>query len=89
METCAWPFSVGLYSDNSPIAKWGSNMELRNLMSILRKSGCSLKRHGSNHDLWMSPFSIGQFPVPRHRMVKRNLARKIFKQAGLVKPENI
>jgi predicted RNA binding protein YcfA (HicA-like mRNA interferase family) len=36
------------------------------LFKRLRKAGCFIVRHGGRHDLWFSPVTGKQKPVPRH-----------------------
>ncbi len=57
------------------------NAELRKL---LKKSKCSLIRHGSNHDIWYSPITGQQFAVPRHKdEIKTGTAKSILRSAGI------
>lgn len=49
------------------------------LLKILKKHGCYLHRH----DIWYSPITNRQFPVPRHKDdVKTGTAKSILKGAG-------
>lgn len=41
-------------------------MKVSELVKILKKNRCYLKRHGKNHDIWYSEITGKQFPVPRH-----------------------
>jgi hypothetical protein len=44
--------------------------------------GCVLIRHGSRHD-WYRNLETGvSQPVPRHREIKENLAKRIVKMLG-------
>ncbi len=57
------------------------NAELRKL---LKKSKCSLIRHGSNHDIWYSPITGQHFAVPRHKdEIKTGTAKSILRSAGI------
>ena len=59
-------------------------MKTTELIKILKKNGCYLVRHGSNHDIWFSSISSRQFAVPRHKdEVKTGTAKNIFKDAGI------
>jgi predicted RNA binding protein YcfA (HicA-like mRNA interferase family) len=49
----------------------------------LTKAGCSLKRHGKKHDLYVNPKNGQQAPVPRHSEIKDSLCELIRKQLGL------
>ncbi len=42
--------------------------------------GCSLVRHGSNHDVWTN--GSREFSVPRHTEINEILAKNVIKQAG-------
>ncbi|MGN0400659.1 MAG: type II toxin-antitoxin system HicA family toxin [Acetatifactor sp.] len=54
------------------------------LTKILKKNGCNLIRHGSNHDIWFSPITNKQFAVPRHKEeIKTGTANSILKAAGI------
>jgi predicted RNA binding protein YcfA (HicA-like mRNA interferase family) len=39
----------------------------------LEQAGCFLKRHGSNHDIYINPKNDMKAPVPRHTEIKDNL----------------
>lgn len=41
-------------------------MKTKDLLKMLLDSGCTLVRHGANHDIWYSPTTGKRFPVPRH-----------------------
>lgn len=59
-------------------------MKTQELLKILKKNGCYLLRHGSNHDIWFSPLSNKQFPIPRHKAeIKMGTLNNIFKEAGI------
>lgn len=48
----------------------------------LMKTGCFLKRHGSNHDIYMNPRTGKMAPVPRHSEIRETLCDLIRKQLG-------
>lgn len=60
-------------------------MKYSELCKQLKKIGCYSIRHGSNHDIWYSPITGKQFPVPRHSSqdVKKGTLNSIKKDAGL------
>ena len=59
-------------------------MKTAELLKILKKNGCTLVRHGTRHDIWQSPITGKQFPVPRHKTdVKPGLLNGILKDAGI------
>ena len=41
-------------------------MKTNELLKLLKKNGCSLIRHGSNHDIWYSPKTGNKFALSRH-----------------------
>jgi len=49
----------------------------------LIKAGCYIKRHGTNHDIYMNPRTGKKAPVPRHTEVRESLCGLIRKQLGL------
>ncbi|MCD8013110.1 MAG: type II toxin-antitoxin system HicA family toxin [Lachnospiraceae bacterium] len=58
-------------------------MKTSELIKILKKNGCHIIRHGSNHDIWFCPKTNLQFAVPRHKgEIKFGTARNILKNAG-------
>lgn len=60
-------------------------MKTSELTKELKEIGCYIIRHGSNHDIWYSPITDKQFPVPRHpsQDVKKGTLNKIKKDVGL------
>ena len=54
-------------------------MNRRDLISLLEKSGCTMMRHGANHDIYHSPHNGNTEPLPRHREINERLAKKIIK----------
>jgi len=55
----------------------------REFVRHLVHRGCYLKRHGTNHDIYLNPANGRIAPVPRHSEIKNTLARAIRKQLGL------
>ncbi len=51
----------------------------------LRKHGCTLKREGTSHSLWLNPNTGEVEAVPRHTEIPNRLAQKICR--GLTVPE--
>lgn len=41
-------------------------MKYSELVRILIKNGCQLKRHGGSHDIWENPKTGKSIAVPRH-----------------------
>jgi mRNA interferase HicA len=55
----------------------------RDLIRELVDAGCYLKRHGSNHDVYLNPNTGKKAPIPRHSQIKETLAELIRKQLGI------
>lgn len=56
-------------------------MKTKDLIDLLERNGWTLKRHGSNHDVY---YKDGEREtVPRHRETDEMLARAIIKRRGL------
>ena len=55
------------------------------LIRLLKKHGCFITRHRSNHDEWYSPITKNPFMVPRHfpKEIKNGTANQILKDAGI------
>ena len=60
-------------------------MKRSSLLQHLRRHGCSLKREGAAHSLWMNPQTGAIEAIPRHNEISNRLARKICK--GLSVPD--
>jgi hypothetical protein len=57
----------------------------RELKKLLRAAGCSPVRAGKgDHEIWQSPISGKRFPVDS-KILSRDLANAVLKQAGLPK----
>ena len=54
-------------------------MKRRDLVAELERIGCVLLRNGAKHDIYHNPKSGKSEPVPRHREVNEQLAKKILK----------
>lgn len=54
-------------------------MKLNELLKILRRNGCYLKREGANHSLWISSINGAVEAIPRHKEIPDLLAKKIIK----------
>ncbi len=54
-------------------------MKRRDLIAELERLGCVLLRNGAKHDIHHNPRSGKSEPVPRHREVNDQLAKKILK----------
>lgn len=59
-------------------------MKTQELVKILWKNGCYIKRNGSSHDIWYSELSQKEFIVPRHKAeIPVGTLNNILKAAGL------
>jgi hypothetical protein len=55
----------------------------------LRTQGCEFHRHGAKHDLWRNPGNGEKAAVPRHRTIKKPLARGICRKLGVPLPPGL
>jgi mRNA interferase HicA len=62
-------------------------MKKRDLEKELIGLGWWLKREGGNHEIWTN--GEDSEPVPRHREVKENLAKKIIQVAKNNPPKKV
>lgn len=59
-------------------------MKTQELLKILKKNKCYILRNGKRHDIWYSPISNREFPIPRHKSeIPTGTLNNIFKDAGL------
>lgn len=60
-------------------------MKISELLKLLKKHGCTFVRSGGNHDIYHSPITGNDFPVPRHQRedVTKGLLNRILKQSGI------
>ena len=54
-------------------------MKRRDLIKRLEDMGCVFIRHGGKHDWYQNPRTKVSQPIPRHREIKENLAKRIIK----------
>ncbi|MEX1225064.1 MAG: type II toxin-antitoxin system HicA family toxin [Pirellulales bacterium] len=54
-------------------------MKRVDLVKAIEGFGCVLIRHGAKHDWYRHPTTGVSQPVPRHREIKENLARRIIR----------
>lgn len=63
-------------------------MKTKELLKVLKKHGCYLYRNGKKHDIWYSPATDRQFPIPRHKKeVPTGTLISILDDAGISKKE--
>lgn len=59
-------------------------MNTQELLRLLKKNNCHIKRNGSRHDIWYSETTKKEFPVPRHKAeLPLGTLNNILKDAGL------
>lgn len=59
-------------------------MKTSELLKKLKQNGCYFLRHGKRHDIWFSPITNKQFPIPRYKdEVKSGTSRSILIDAGI------
>jgi mRNA interferase HicA len=54
-------------------------MKRVDLIKKIEDEGCVLMRHGAKHDIYQNPTTCESQPVPRHREIDEQLARKIIR----------
>ena len=57
-------------------------MKRIDLIKAIEMLGCEFVRHGGKHDWYRNPRTGVAQPVPRHRELKENLAKRILKMLG-------
>ncbi len=58
-------------------------MKRKALIAELEQAGCSLRRRGAKHDIYMNPQTGKQAPIPRHKEIKETLCRLIRRELGI------
>jgi len=61
-------------------------MNRRAFIKHLRANNCLLYREGANHSIYINDDNGRMSTVPRHREIKRNIARKICKDLDIPSP---
>lgn len=64
-------------------------MKRTELIRHLARHGCEFMREGGSHTLYRNPSNGALTTVPRHRTIKKNVARKICDDLGVPRPSNI
>jgi len=54
-------------------------MKRKDLIRKIEKMGCLFIRPGGNHDWYQNPKTKMSQPIPRHREIKKYLAKHIIK----------
>lgn len=60
-------------------------MKASELTKLAKKYGCKIKRHGSDHDIWINPQTGKTAQIPRHgsKEVATGTAHRIKTDLGL------
>ncbi|MGF7003000.1 mRNA interferase HicA [Lachnospiraceae bacterium PF1-21] len=59
-------------------------MKTSELLKKLKQNNCSLHRHGKKHDIWYSPITENEFPIPRHKgEIPKGTLKSILEDAGI------
>lgn len=58
-------------------------MKRKAFVKTLESFGCTLKRSGSKHDIYLNPANGFSTTVPRHQELADTLCKEILKQLGL------
>ena len=60
-------------------------MKVSELIRLAKKHGCYIKRHGSEHDIWVNPKTGATARIPRHQSkeLATGTAQSIAKDLGL------
>jgi predicted RNA binding protein YcfA (HicA-like mRNA interferase family) len=60
-------------------------MKVSELTRLAKKSGCRIKRHGAEHDIWINPITGSTASIPRHasKEVSTGTAHSIMTDLGL------
>lgn len=60
-------------------------MKVSEMIKLVKQKGCSIVRHGAEHDMWYSPITGKTFMIPRHgsKELPTGTANRIKKDAGL------
>jgi predicted RNA binding protein YcfA (HicA-like mRNA interferase family) len=55
------------------------------LTRLAKKHGCRIKRHGSEHDIWINPKTGSTARIPRHQSkeIATGTAQNILRALGL------
>ena len=60
-------------------------MKASELIKMAKNHGCVIKRHGSEHDIWVNPATGNTTRIPRHKSkeVATGTVNNIMKDLGL------
>ncbi|MDR1702798.1 MAG: type II toxin-antitoxin system HicA family toxin [Sporomusaceae bacterium] len=59
-------------------------MKKSKLLKLLKKNGITFVKHGKRHDIYYSPITGKEFPIPRHvKEIAQGTLQNILLDAGL------
>jgi predicted RNA binding protein YcfA (HicA-like mRNA interferase family) len=59
-------------------------MKTQELLKLLKKNHCFLKRNGKRHDIWYSEITGKEFVIPRHKAeIPQGTLENILKDSGI------
>lgn len=62
----------------------GYGMKKSELLKLLKKHGITFAKHGTRHDIYYSPITNKEFPIPRHaKEIAKGTLHNILTDAGL------
>ncbi len=61
-------------------------MKRKDFIRHLERNGCEFLREGANHTVYVNRPEKKVATIPRHREIDKNLAKKICKDLGIIKP---
>ena len=61
----------------------GDTIKKSEVVRKIKDIDCEFVRNGSDHEIWYSPVTKKQFPVPYHPKITMDTAIKIYKQSGV------
>jgi mRNA interferase HicA len=62
-------------------------MKRADLIRHMEAHGCEFVREGGKHTVYRNPANGAATTIPRHREIKRHLAKKICDDLGIARPD--
>jgi len=62
-------------------------MKRADLIRHIESNDCAFVREGAKHSVYRNPANGQSSTIPRHREIKKHLARKICDDLGIVRPQ--
>ncbi len=62
-----------------------ADIKVGELVRVIKRQGCQLKRNGGEHEIWINPKTGGEAQIPRHyaKELKIGTTQKILKDLNL------